>query len=94
MSTNVFARLQRLLPQPPVIVGRVVAHQAADDTSTIELPSAQGSAAYAAGLETGSRFVARGRVVPVGQNAFVRGGVVESQAPDVPAVEIVIGRVV
>jgi len=74
MSTNPFLRIQRLLPQPPVIVGKVLAHQESDDTSTIELPINQASAAYSGNLQTGSIFQARGTTVPVGKYAFVRAG--------------------
>lgn len=92
---NPFARLQRLLPQPQVYVGRVVAHDAGTDSSVIYLLADQETAAYAAGVQTGARVIARGRSVPVGQNAFVRNGVVESQAPLFEnVVEVVIGRVV
>ena len=94
MTTNAFLRLRNLLPQPQVLLGRVIAHHATDDTSTIDLPTGQATTAYATGLETGTRFEARGRTVAVGRNAFIRAGVVESEAPDVPVSEIVIGRVV
>lgn len=94
MTTNAFLRIRNLLPQPPVLVGRVVAHHATDDTSTIELPTGQAVVDYAAGLKTGTQFEARGQGVAVGRNAFIRAGVVESEAPDVPVSEIVIGRVV
>jgi hypothetical protein len=83
-----------MVPSAPLIVGRVVAHNAADDTSTLDLLASQADASYAAGVMSGVRFVARGRTVAVGNNAFVRDGVVESQAPDRPVVEIEIGRVV
>lgn len=91
--TNLFRRLQALLPAPPVLVGRVVAHNS-DDTSTVLLPSGLAAAAYDGLLQSGSTLRARGRGVPVGENAFVRDGVVESQAPDVEPVDIPIGRVV
>jgi hypothetical protein len=94
MSTNPLLRLRALLPEAPVLVGRVLLHNGSDDTSTIQLPSTLASTVYAAGLVTGNTFKARGRGVAIGQNAFVRGGVVESQAPDVEAVDIPIGRVV
>jgi hypothetical protein len=91
--SNLFRRLQALLPAPPVLVGRVVAHHG-DDTSTVQLPSGLAVAAFDGVLQTGSTLRVRGRSVPVGQNAFVRDGVVESQAPDVEPVDIPIGRVV
>jgi hypothetical protein len=91
--TNLFRRLQALLPAPPVLVGRVGAHNS-DDTSTVVLPGGQAAAAYDGLLQSGSTLRVRGTQVPVGQNAFVRDGVVESQAPDVEPVDIPIGRVV
>ncbi len=93
MTANLFRRLQALLPPPPVLVGRVVAHNS-DDTSTIELPGGLATGAFDGLLQTGGIIVARGRGVPVGQNAFVRDGLVESQAPDAEPVDIPIGRVV
>ncbi len=90
---NLFKRLQALLPAPPVLVGRVLAHHD-DDTSTVSLPAGQAVAAYDGQLQSGSLIRVRGRNVAVGQNAFVRDGVVESQAPDVEPIEITVGRVV
>lgn len=91
MSTNVFGRLRTLLPPPAVLIGRVVEHHEEDDTSTIELPTGVGLAAYADGLATGALIRPRGRSVPVGANAFVRNGVVETRAPDGEPLDIVIG---
>jgi hypothetical protein len=91
---NAFRRLQALLPAPPVLVGRVTAHDEATDTSVVLLPAGQAPGAFDGALQTGSTLRARGRGVPVGQNAFVRSGVIESQAPDVDPVDIPIGRVV
>lgn len=93
MSANLFRRLQALLPDAPVLVGRVIAHNS-DATSTVQLPSGQAPAAFDGALQTGSTLRVRGQAVPVGQNAFIRAGVVESQAPDVEPVDIPIGRVV
>ena len=93
MSTNLFARLRRLLPSSPVLVGRVTAHHA-DDTSTVELPTQQSLTAVGGAVQTGSLIRARGTTVPVGQNAFVRDGVIESGAPDATAQLITVGRVV
>lgn len=94
MTTNLFVRLRQLLPSPAVVVARVLSHDAATDTSLVQLPTQQVTEAYAAGLETGTTFQARGRSVAVGAMAFIRAGVVESEAPDVPIAEITIGRVV
>jgi hypothetical protein len=95
--SNLFASLRRLLPDAPVIIGRVIEHHEDDDTSTVLLPSEEGSVAVDpsdAALVVGATFRARGRTVAVGQRAFVRGGVIESQAPDGEVQEIEIGRVV
>ncbi len=93
MSANLFKRLQALLPSSPLIVGRVVAHNS-DDTSTVELPGGQVASAFDGLLQSGNRIIARGRSVPVGENAFIRDGVIQSQAPAAELVDIPIGRVV
>ena len=93
MSTNLFAALKRLLPDSPVWIGEVVSHNAAEDTSTIRLPTGEGDIAYAGAVQGGSLIRARGRTVPVGQNAFVRDGVVETQAPSGTPVAYVVGPV-
>lgn len=92
MSANLFRRLKDLLPAPQVLVGRVTAHHD-DDTSSIELPSSLGLTDVGGNVATGSVIRARGRSVAVGQNAFVRAGVVESQAPGGAPLEIEVGRV-
>ncbi len=94
MTTNLYSRLRRMLPEAPVIIGRVIAHHPEDDTSSIQLPSETPSVPYATeGVSAGSVFRARGRIVDVGLRAFVRAGVVESQAPEGDPIEIVIGSV-
>ncbi len=92
MSTALFQRLRGLLPQPPVIVGTVLAHHD-DDTSTVLIPGA-GQVSYGGGIAVGSLIRPRGKTVPVGKKAFVRAGVIETQAPDVDPSVIVIGEVV
>lgn len=92
MAENLLRRLNKLLPAPQVLVGRVVAHHD-DDTSSIELPSSLGLTAYGGNVAAGSIIRARGRGVSVGSNAFVRAGVVESEAPASAPVEIVVGSV-
>lgn len=72
MSTNAFVRLQRLLPVAPLLVGDVVGGSAG---------------AWAVQLPDGSRINARG-VASVGDRVFVRGGVIESQAPHLTVVTI------
>jgi hypothetical protein len=94
MSNNLFAKLQKLLPPSPVLVGSVLEINEDEDYSTVDLVTNQGTSEYAAGIATGSRIRARGTFVPVGAKAFVRDGVIESRAPDDLPVEIVIGTVV
>ncbi|WP_206023557.1 hypothetical protein [Rubrivivax sp. JA1026] len=93
MSSNLFVRLKQILPDAPVLLGRVVEHNA-DATSTIELPLGLTPFGYSGGLVSGGRIRARGTTVPVGSNAFVRNGVVETQAPDGDPIEHVIGEVI
>lgn len=94
MTSNAYVALKRLLPPPSLLVGKVTAHHTDDETSTVVLPTQQGVNEYAAGVATGSTIRARGTFVPVGANAFVRDGVIESRAPDENVSEIVIGAVV
>ncbi len=94
MTSNAYVALKRLLPPSSLLVGKVTAHHTDDETSTVVLPTQQGVNEYAAGVATGSTIRARGTFVPVGANAFVRDGVIESRAPDENASEIVIGAVV
>lgn len=91
--SNAFVTLQRMLAPPPVLLGTVIEHHAADDTSTVELPDFIGRVAHDAGIATGSRIRVRGRTVPVGQRVFVRAGVMETQGPSGGILAIVIGTV-
>lgn len=68
---NLLAAFRNLFPQPPLLVGEVLTHNA-DGTSTLELPD-------------GAQTRARGQAVAVGSKAFLRGGVVEGEAPNLPA---------
>lgn len=73
---NPWSRFVALAGVDPLLVGEVLAHRDdGSDTSLIELPG-------------GGHIVASGQTVPVGAMAFVRGGKVEGQAPDLPALEI------
>ncbi len=93
MSTaGLFQRLRSLVPLPPVLVGTVLAHHD-DDTSTVLIPGS-GQVSYGGGIAVGSLIRPRGRTVPVGKKAFVRAGVIETQAPDVEPFPIVIGEVI
>lgn len=91
--SNLFQRLRDLMPLPPVSVGTVLAiHD--DFTSTVQLPGALPTAGYAGNVATGSLIRPRGNHVPVGKKAFIRAGVIETQAPDGDVVSIPIGKVV
>lgn len=92
-TINLFQRLRELVPLPPVLVGKVLAHHT-DDTSTVEIPGALPITGYAGNVATGSLIRPRGTTVPVGKNAFVRAGVIETQAPDGTAEPLPIGRVI
>jgi hypothetical protein len=92
MSTNIFQRISRLLPDAVIYVGRVVEHHA-DDTSTVELPIGLATTDVGGGLARGSLIRPRGRTVPVGGWAFVRRGVIETHAPDVFGVPVGVGTV-
>lgn len=71
---NIWKAFQQLIPGNPLLVGKVIAHNA-DDTSTIQLPD-------------GVLIRARGVDVAEGVSAFVRAGKVEGAAPDLPKYEI------
>lgn len=94
MSANIYATLRRLLPPEPVLIGLVTAHDATTDTSTIELPAGPAGIPVTEGVTAGNVIQARGRTVAIGKNALVRGGVVESEAPEGDPEEIVLGTVV
>jgi len=79
MSSNAFLRLAALRPDAPVLVGRVIAHHT-DDTSTVELPIGTATVSVG-GVTRGSRIRPRGTHVPVGSWAFVRRGIIETEAP-------------
>lgn len=64
---NLLQRFQGLVGAPPLQVGSVISHNAGG-TSTVQLPG-------------GGLLTARGQTVPVGQQAYVRDGVVEGPAP-------------
>lgn len=70
---NIWRRFRDLIPSDPLQMGEVLSHNA-DGTSSIELPG-------------GAVVRARGQGVPIGTNAFVRGGVVEGEAPTLPYYE-------
>lgn len=71
---NVWSAFQRLLPQNPVQVGTVRSIDSNAVTSTVELLG-------------GGLLTVRGTGVPVDAKAFIKAGVIESQAPDLPTIE-------
>lgn len=72
---NLWAKFKALLPEQPLLIGEVTAIDGATDTSTLALPG-------------GGSLSARGTGVSIGQNAFVRGGLIEGQAPSLIVIEI------
>lgn len=81
MSTNLFQKLSQLVPDAPLLVGRVIAHHD-DDTSTVELPVNLALTPVGGPVARGALIRPRGRTVPIGGWAFVRRGVIETRAPD------------
>ena len=65
---NLYQQFRALLPQAPLQVGTVAA--ASNGVVTVQLPG-------------GGRLNARGQA-EVGQNVFVRDGVIEGLAPNLP----------
>lgn len=63
--SNLFAQFRRLIPGQPLLVGVVVSSSASE--ALVELPG-------------GARIAVRGTATP-GASVFVRGGVIEAEAP-------------
>lgn len=93
MSVNLLQRLRAILPSSQTTIAEVMAVNA-DGTSTLRLPTGLGQEVYATGVSVGSTFTARGTSVPVGQYAYVRDGIVQSQAPTGVVSDVVLGTVV
>lgn len=72
MITNLWKRLRQLLPEPPLLVGQVVA--VTSYGVTVELPD-------------GSMIKARGAAT-IGSKVFIRNGIIEGAAPTLPIVLI------
>lgn len=68
---NLFAQFTKLIPTEPTLIGTITAHNA-DGTSTITLPG-------------GGIIRARGVIIAVGLKAFVKGGEVAGEAPNLTA---------
>lgn len=71
-TTNLWVRLKQLLPDAPLLVGVVVSVSAYG--AVVELPD-------------GARVSVRGDTT-VGQSVFIRSGVIEGVAPELPVVLI------
>lgn len=73
---NPYEQLRRLLPQAPLLVGRVLTHTAAGE-SMVELPD-------------GAVVTVRGTTVPTGQMAYLRAGQVQGEAPNITPTEVTV----
>ena len=71
-TTNLWKRLKQLLPEPPLLSGEVVATTTYG--ATVELPD-------------GSLVAVRGEAT-VGQQVFIRDGLIEGEAPSLTPVLI------
>ena len=71
-TTNLWKRLKQLLPEPPLLVGEVVA--VSTNGATVELPD-------------GSLVAVRGEG-SVNQMVFIRDGIIEGSAPSLTPVLI------
>lgn len=91
-SINLFQQLRDLVPLPSVYVGVVLAVYD-DDTSDVQIPGA-GTTVFAGNVVSGSVIRARGSSVDVGKRAFVRAGVIETQAPDGDIQDVEVGKTI
>lgn len=73
--TNIFRDLLELLPQAPLMVGDVQSVDVSNGTSAVM-------------FDGGGTSVVRGASIGVGRKCFVRNGLIEGAAPDLPLVEI------
>ena len=67
---NVWSQFKKLLPSQALLAGEVIAIHA-DGTCTVRLPD-------------GKELKVRGTSVPVASYAFIRGGEIVGEAPDLP----------
>lgn len=72
MTSNLYKRLRNIIPEPRLLVGAVIS--TGEGTARIQLPD-------------GSIVQARGDAV-IGQNVYLRDGVIEGEAPALPVVAI------
>lgn len=92
-STNLFRQLRGLLGPPSTYIAEVI-EVYSDDSSLVRLLGPEGLTAYAGNVATGTLSRVRGSTVPAGSRAFVRAGVIESQAPSGEIGDIEVGRIV
>jgi hypothetical protein len=74
MTSNLYKRLRNIIPEPRLLVGAVIS--TSEGTARIQLPD-------------GSIVQARGEAA-IGQNVYLRDGVIEGEAPALPAVQITV----
>lgn len=72
--SNAWSKFRELLPSDPMRIGKVLTHND-DGTSTVELPGAV-------------QIRARGTTVAINSKAFVQGGRIQGQAPNLPTYTI------
>jgi hypothetical protein len=65
---NLWKRFRDLLPKDPLLVGTVLTHNS-DGTSTVQFPG-------------GGQALVKGQTVAVGLAAYVQGGWIKGEAPD------------
>lgn len=71
--SNLWKRFQNLLPADPLLIAEVLTHNT-DGTSTVQFPG-------------GGQARAKGQTVAIGDKAYIQGGWVRAQAPDLPVYE-------
>lgn len=75
MAVNFWKRFQKLLPASPTIVCQVVSVAAAGGFSTVQAPA-------------GGLLRVKGVDVPAGGKCYVKDGIIQGPAPDLPHYEI------
>lgn len=93
VNTSLFRQFRALVGLPSVYIADVV-QVLDDDTSLVRLLGPDGLTPYAGNLAAGGLVRVRGASVEAGKRAFVRAGVIESEAPSGPVSTIEVGRVV
>lgn len=73
---NAYRGFRELLPESPLIIGTVAAHNP-DGTSDVTTLA-------------GGTIRVRGQTVAPGLKAFVRNGLIEGQAPDLPSFNLTV----